>query len=132
MNLLRIIPRNKPQTGLPQADVLERVHEDVRQMISRGRFMGEELKFGPNWVHTVIGRGPSGDFGVVSLASTDERGEKLDGGFLGHGFKLARNGGGLLRANYCHRAYLLEEEEQAPDGRDEAECGSDQDAEILG
>jgi hypothetical protein len=64
MNLLRIIPRNRPQTGLRQADVLDRVSEDVDVMIRRGRFMGEELKFGPNWVGAVIGRGPSGDFGM--------------------------------------------------------------------
>jgi hypothetical protein len=32
-------------------------------MIGRGRFMGDRLGFGPNFVHAVIGRGPSGEFG---------------------------------------------------------------------
>jgi hypothetical protein len=63
MNILRLIPRNTPRTGQSQADVLARVDEDVRAMIGRGRFMGDRLGFGPNFVHAVIGRGPSGEFG---------------------------------------------------------------------
>ena len=63
MNIFRLIPRNKPRTGLSQADVLSRVDEDVRSMIGRNRFMGDRLDFGPNWVHAVIGRGPSGEHG---------------------------------------------------------------------
>lgn len=56
MNILHLIPRNRPRTGQSQADVLARVDEDVRTMIGRGRFMGEKLGWGPNWVHAVIGR----------------------------------------------------------------------------
>ena len=63
MNILRLIPRNKPRTGQSQSDVLARVDEDVKSMIGRNRFMGDELEPGPNWVHAVIGRGPSGEFG---------------------------------------------------------------------
>jgi len=63
MNILKLLERNRPRAGLSQADVLERVDEDVRAMIGRNRFMGEMLTFGPNWVHAVIGRGPSGIFG---------------------------------------------------------------------
>jgi hypothetical protein len=63
MNILRLIPRNKPRTGLCQADVLSRIDEDVRAMIGRNRFMGDKLEIGPNWVHAVVGRGPSGLYG---------------------------------------------------------------------
>jgi hypothetical protein len=63
VNILKLITRNKPRTGLPQADVLARVDEDIRSMIGRGRFMCDKLTFGPNFVHAVIGRGPSGEFG---------------------------------------------------------------------
>lgn len=48
---------------MSQADVLSRVDEDVRQMVGRNRFMGEELTVGPNFVHAMIGRGASGEFG---------------------------------------------------------------------
>ncbi len=64
MNFLKLVTRNKPRTGLGPNDVLGRVDEDVRSMIGRGRFMGDELKFGPNWVHGMIGRGTSGVFGT--------------------------------------------------------------------
>lgn len=63
MNLLRLLSRNRPLVGLSQADVLARIDEDVSVMIGRNRFMGDELTFGPNWVHAVIGRGPSGIYG---------------------------------------------------------------------
>jgi hypothetical protein len=63
MNVLRLIPRNKPRTGQSQADVLARVDEDVSSMVGRNRFMGEPLEFGPNWVHAVWGHGPSGETG---------------------------------------------------------------------
>lgn len=63
MNILRLIPRNKPRVGLSQAEVLDRIDEDVRTMITRGRFMGERLPFGPSWVHAMIGRGDSGAYG---------------------------------------------------------------------
>ena len=61
--LLKFLSRNRPRTGLPQADILDRVDDDVRAMIRRGRFAGEVLHFGPNWVHALIGRGLSGAFG---------------------------------------------------------------------
>lgn len=63
MNILRLLPRNKPRVGQSQADVLARVDEDVAAMIGRNRFMGEKLTFGPNFVHAMIGRGASGEFG---------------------------------------------------------------------
>jgi hypothetical protein len=44
-------------------DVIKRIDEDLKTMITRGRFMGEELSFGPNFVHTAIFRGNSGIFG---------------------------------------------------------------------
>jgi hypothetical protein len=44
-------------------DVLGRVDEDIATMIGRGRFMGETLNMGPNWVHAVIGRGDTGAYG---------------------------------------------------------------------
>ena len=33
-------------------------------MIGRGRFMGDRLQIGPNWVHAMIGRGDSGEHGT--------------------------------------------------------------------
>ena len=67
MNVLRLIPRNKPRSGLSQMEVLGRVDEDVKSMIGRNRFMGEELEFGPNWVHAVWGHaGESGKAGTFT------------------------------------------------------------------
>jgi len=67
MNVLRLIPRNKPRTGLSQMEVLDRVDEDVKSMIGRNRFMGEELEFGPNWVHAVWGHaGETGKAGTFT------------------------------------------------------------------
>ena len=67
MNVLKLIPRNKPRTGQSQADVLARVDEDVKSMIGRNRFMGEELEFGPNWVHAVWGHaGETGKAGTFT------------------------------------------------------------------
>lgn len=63
MNLLRLLSRNRPRAGLSQMEVLGHLDESLQQMVTRGRFMGERLGFGPNWVHAMIGRGPSGDFG---------------------------------------------------------------------
>jgi len=63
MNVLKLIPRNRPRSGQSQAEVLARVNEDVSQMISRNRFMGEPLDFGPNWVHAVVGHGDTGTTG---------------------------------------------------------------------
>jgi hypothetical protein len=44
-------------------EVLSRIDEDMKTMITRGRFMGEKLGFGPNFVHAYIVRGDSGMFG---------------------------------------------------------------------
>ena len=63
MNVLRLLPRNKPRAGQSQSEVLARVDEDVSSMITRRRFMGEPLPLGPNWVHAVWGHGPSGETG---------------------------------------------------------------------
>lgn len=63
MNFLRLLSRNKPRVGLTQADVLGRIDEDLAVMIGRGRFMGDRLAIGPNWVHAMIGRGDSGIYG---------------------------------------------------------------------
>jgi len=46
-----------------QAEVLDRIDDAVRMQAIRRRFLGEELKFGPNLVHAYIGRGESGAFG---------------------------------------------------------------------
>lgn len=63
MNFLRRLqaPRRVPS----QMDVIKRIDDDLRTMITRGRFMGEKLSFGPNFVHTSIVRGDSGIFGPV-------------------------------------------------------------------
>jgi len=67
MNVLRLIPRNRPRTGLSQHEVLGRVDEDIKAMIGRNRFMGEELEPGPNWVHAVWGHaGESGEAGTFT------------------------------------------------------------------
>jgi hypothetical protein len=63
VNFLRLMSRNKPRTGLSQADVLGRIDEDLATMIGRNRFMGESLQIGPNWVHAMVGRGDSGVHG---------------------------------------------------------------------
>lgn len=53
MNILNLIRGDRPST---QADVLKRIDEDVRTMTTRGRFMGETLDFGPNFVHAAVFR----------------------------------------------------------------------------
>ena len=63
MNFLRLLSGNKPRTGLRQEDVLARIDEDLSTMIGRHRFMGDRLEFGPNFVHAMIGRGPSDAYG---------------------------------------------------------------------
>jgi hypothetical protein len=63
MNPLRLIPRNRPTSGETQGAVIARLEEAMSQIVGRNRFMGEPLDMGPNWVHAVIGRGPSGEFG---------------------------------------------------------------------
>jgi hypothetical protein len=62
MNLLRF-NRPKPRRAGSQMEVIERIDDDLRTMITRGRFMGEKLEFGPNFVHAYLMRGPSGMFG---------------------------------------------------------------------
>jgi hypothetical protein len=64
VNFLKLITGNQPRAGLRQQDVLDRIDEDVRTMIGRNRFMGENLDFGPNFVHAMIGRGLSGEVGA--------------------------------------------------------------------
>lgn len=62
MHLLRF-GRPKPRLAGSQMEVIKRIDDDVNVMITRGRFMGEKLEFGPNFVHAYIMRGPSGMFG---------------------------------------------------------------------
>lgn len=62
-NIVRHLTANKPRTGLTQAEALARIDEGLATMVGRRRFMGEELVLGPNWVHALIGRGPSGEYG---------------------------------------------------------------------
>jgi hypothetical protein len=52
-----------PRIAKSQMEVIERIDDDVRAMITRGRFMGEKLSFGPNFVHAYVARGGSGIFG---------------------------------------------------------------------
>jgi hypothetical protein len=47
-----------------QAEILKRIDDDVASMVIRGRFMGEEIGFGPNFVHAYIVRGDSGEAGA--------------------------------------------------------------------
>lgn len=63
MNFLRILSRDREQPK-SQAEVLKRIDDDVRSFVTRGRFMGEKISFGPNFVHTYITRGPTGEFGA--------------------------------------------------------------------
>lgn len=63
MNLLRF-SRPKPRQAQSQMDVIKRIDEDLGVMITRGRFMGEKLTFGPNFVHAYVMYGPSGEFGT--------------------------------------------------------------------
>lgn len=62
MHLLRF-SRPKPRRAGSQMEVIERIDDDLKTMITRGRFMGEKLSFGPNFVHAYLVRGPSGMFG---------------------------------------------------------------------
>ena len=62
MHLLRF-GRPKPRVAGSQMEVIERINEDMKTMITRGRFLGEKLEYGPNFVHVYIMRGPSGMFG---------------------------------------------------------------------
>ncbi len=62
MHLIRF-GRPKPRQADSQMEVIKRIDEDLKLMITRGRFMGEKLSFGPNFVHTYIVRGDSGMFG---------------------------------------------------------------------
>jgi len=62
MNFLRILSRDREQPK-SQIEVLKRIDDDVNTMITRGRFMGEKLSFGPNFVHAYIMRGATGEYG---------------------------------------------------------------------
>lgn len=53
MHLLRFSRRGASPVG-SQAEMLKRIDDDVKSMITRGRFMGEKLTFGPNFVHAHI------------------------------------------------------------------------------
>jgi hypothetical protein len=55
MNFLRILSRDREQPK-SQIDMIKKIDDDVSSMITRGRFMGEKLAFGPNFVHTYIRR----------------------------------------------------------------------------
>jgi hypothetical protein len=66
MNFLRILSRDREQPK-SQAEVIKRINDDLGTMITRGRFMGEKLSFGPNFVHTFITRGESGEFGKPGM-----------------------------------------------------------------
>jgi hypothetical protein len=63
MNFLKLLSHNKPRAGLSQAEVLGRIDEDLASIVGRNRMMGDVLQVGPNHVHAMIGRGPSGAFG---------------------------------------------------------------------
>jgi hypothetical protein len=52
-----------PRVADGQQDVIKRIDDDLKMMITRGRFMGEKLNFGPNFVHVFVTRGDSGTFG---------------------------------------------------------------------
>jgi hypothetical protein len=63
VNFLKLLSRNRPIMGGSQVDVLGRIDEAMAEMITRGRFMGESLQMGPNFVHAAVLRGPSGEYG---------------------------------------------------------------------
>ncbi len=55
MNFLRLLSRER-ETPKTQMEMIKKIDDDVSTMITRGRFMGEKLAFGPNFVHTHIER----------------------------------------------------------------------------
>lgn len=61
MHILRRLLAPRPAGS--QMEVIKRIDDDVRTMITRGRFMGEKIGFGPNFVHAHVVRGDSGIFG---------------------------------------------------------------------
>lgn len=65
MNFLRLLSRfdNKPKKLQSQMEVIDRIDDALNVMITRGRFMGDSIGFGPNYVHAYTVRGPSGIFG---------------------------------------------------------------------
>lgn len=63
INFLRHTPANRPVAGLSQVELLSRIEEGLGAIVGRGRFMGDRVVFGPNWVHTAIRRGDSGEHG---------------------------------------------------------------------
>lgn len=62
MNLLRFVQRPRPAAS--QREVIGRIDEALTTMITRGRFLGDRLEFGPNFVHAYVMRGPSGEHGA--------------------------------------------------------------------
>lgn len=50
-------------TGLSEAEALARIDDALRVIVGRGRFLGERVRLGPNFVHALVGRGPSGEYG---------------------------------------------------------------------
>lgn len=63
MNFLRHVGRNRPRPS-SQREVIARIDEDLAAIITRGRFLGDRVEMGPNFVHAAIRRGPSGEFGA--------------------------------------------------------------------
>lgn len=63
MNFLKLLSRER-EAPKSQIDVIKRIDDDVKSMITRGRFMGEKLSFGPNFVHAYVTRGDSGAHGA--------------------------------------------------------------------
>lgn len=69
MNLLRWLHRNDPRAGLRQEEVLDRIEEDLRTSIGRGRFMGDRLEPGVHsFLHAMVVRGDSGAYGKPGTA----------------------------------------------------------------
>ncbi len=62
MKLLRF-RHNVPRTASGAGEVMARIAEDLAVMNQKRRFLGEHLEMGPNFVHAMIERGPSGQFG---------------------------------------------------------------------
>jgi len=63
MNFLRILSRDREQPK-SQAEMLANIEDTVRTKINRGRFLGEKVGFGPNFVHAYVTRGETGEFGA--------------------------------------------------------------------
>lgn len=62
MNFLRLVGRNRPRPS-SQSEVIARITDDLSSIVTRGRFLGERVSMGPNFVHAYIVRGESGEYG---------------------------------------------------------------------